>query len=63
METTIILSEQEAKQFLLFQKYYDVFEKLSESNAFNMEFGKVTLNFAWGELQNIVKENMVYKKI
>ena len=62
MENTIILTEHEAKQFLLYQKYHDIFQKLNESNAFSLEFGKVTLNFAYGELQNIVKENMVYRR-
>lgn len=62
METTIILTEYEAKQFLLYQKYHDLFLQLDKAGAFQLEFGKVTMNFAFSELQNVVKENVVYRK-
>lgn len=42
-------------------QYQEIFNKLIKSGAFNLEFGKVTLNFAFGELQNIVKEEMVWR--
>lgn len=59
---TLILKPLEAEQFITFQKYYEVFIKLQESNALDIQFGKCVLNFAFGELQNIVKEVVVYKK-
>lgn len=62
MEQTIIyLNKDEAEKFILFQKYHSLFDTLDKNGVFNMSFGKVTLNIAFGELQNIVKEEMVYK--
>ena len=55
----IELTEQDAKDFLLFRKHQDLFYKLEPS--LDIEFGKITLNFAFGELQNIVKEQMSWR--
>ena len=40
----------------------DIFTAIKESGALNISWGKVTLNFANGVLQNVVKEEMVYKR-
>ena len=40
----------------------DVFTAIKQSNALEIQYGKVILNFAGGVLQNIVKEQMVYKR-
>lgn len=63
METaTLILTKEEIEQFKQFQKNIVLFNILLDNQVFEMQFGKVILNIAWGELQNIVKEEMVYKK-
>lgn len=61
-QIAVYMTDEEAKQFLLYQKYHDIFEKLTEVHAFDLQFGKITMNFAFGELQNIVREEMVYKR-
>ncbi len=58
----IELDDYEAEMFKLYQKYHDIFEKLSQVHAFDIEFGRLEMNFAFGELQNIKKEDMVYRK-
>lgn len=63
METiTIFLPVADVEKFKLFQKYYDIFSKLENEGVFKMNFGKCTLNIAFGQIQNIVREEMIYKK-
>lgn len=59
---TVDLNEQDAKDFVLFRKYQTLFEQLDKDKTLDLQFGKITLNYAFGELQNIVKETMVYKR-
>lgn len=59
---TIILTPIDAEQFKLFQKYYEVFKKLEDTNALTIGFGKVIMNYAFSELQTIVKEEVIFKK-
>lgn len=40
----------------------DILTALKQSNALEIQYGKVILNFAGGYLQNVVKEQMVYKR-
>ncbi len=40
----------------------DVFTAIKQSNALNIRYGKVILNFAGGILQNVVKEEMIFKR-
>jgi len=40
----------------------DVFTAIKQSNALDIKYGKVVLNFAGGILQNVVKEEMVFKR-
>lgn len=58
----ITLTPIEADKFVAFQKYYEIFQKLEEQSAFDLQFGKVTFNFAHGILQNVIKESVVYKR-
>lgn len=58
--TTIILTTEDAEKFKMFQKHYDLFTQLEVNDVFNMQFGKVIMSFAYGELQNIIKEECVY---
>ena len=41
---------------------YKIFLTMMSTGCFNMAYGKVTLNFADGSLQNIVREEMVFRK-
>ncbi len=59
---TVILSPTDAELFKQFQQYYPLFSKLNEHKIFDIQFGKCTLNIAWGEVQNIVKEEVVWKR-
>ena len=59
---TIFLTPQEADRFLLFQKHYDLLKLMDEKNVWDVGFGKVIFNIAFGEIQNIVREEVVYKK-
>lgn len=58
----IILSDQDARKFLAFQKHYALFTIMEEAGAFDVGYGKVVLNVAGGIVQNIVKEEVVYKR-
>ena len=60
---TLILTKEEIEQFKVFQKNIVLFNLLLENKVFDMQFGKVILNIAYGELQNIVKEEMVHRKL
>lgn len=63
MEQSILyLNNVEAEKFLLFQKYHALFDTLDKGRVFDMAFGKVTINIAFNEIQNVVKEDMIYKK-
>ena len=62
IEVTLVLNQFEAEKWKKFQERYDIFEALEKNNAFNIGWGKVTTNFARGELQNVIKEEVIYKK-
>ena len=62
METTIILDNEEAELFKSFQRHHDLFKHLEEKEAFSVKFGKVILNIDFGQVQNIVKEEIVWKR-
>lgn len=59
---TIFLSTEEAISFREFQKHRQLFNTLQSKGVFDIQFGKCTLNFAFGELQNVVKEEVIFKK-
>lgn len=44
-----------------FEKY-KIFLEMDKKGCFGINFGKCTINFAYGELQNIIKEEIVWKK-
>ena len=63
METvTIFLTKEEADKFKTYQQYHDVFMVLLSKGVFDVQFGKCIMNFAFGKLQNVVKEEIVWKK-
>jgi hypothetical protein len=59
---TVFLTTEDVDKFVRFQKHYDLFTTLEEKKAFDINFGKVIFNIAFGEVQNIVKEEIVWKK-
>jgi len=52
----VFLSEEDAKLFVIFQKYYPIIKKIEEKKALDLEFGKCIINVAFGQAQNIIKE-------
>lgn len=40
----------------------DIFQAIKESDALSIQYGKIVLNFMGGELQNVIKEEMVFKR-
>lgn len=62
MTTTIILEENEAELFKKFMENYETFNKLEQAGVFEIGFGKGVLNFANNILQNIVVEEIKYKR-
>lgn len=58
----IFIPDDEAKQFLLFQKHYELFAALEKSGALNIGYGNCVINFAGGVVQNISKNEVVYKR-
>lgn len=61
-EVTVMLTTPEALLFKDFMKYHETFGRMIQSGIFDIQFGKCTLNFAFGDVQTIVKEEVVYKK-
>ena len=63
METvTVILNKDEAEVFKMFQQYHELFIILLTQGVFDIQYGKCIMNFAHGEMQNVVKEECVWKK-
>lgn len=62
MTTTIILTEEDAELFKKFMENYDSFEKIYQSGVFEIGYGKGVLNFAGNILQNIIIEEIKYKR-
>ncbi len=61
-KVAIYIPDSEAKQFLLFQKHYELFIALEQSGALNIGYGNCVINFAGGVVQNISKNEVVYKR-
>lgn len=61
-QTTIFLTPMDAEQFKDFQKNYTNFCLLRSHGIFDVQYGKITLNIGQGQIQTIVKEEIVYKR-
>lgn len=61
-DVTIILTTPEAIMFRDFQQFHEAFAVMVKSGVFDIQFGKAVLNFQNGELQNVTKEEVVWKK-
>lgn len=56
MTTKLELNDQDAQDFILFQKNYTNFRRLLDAGVFDMKCGKIILDFDSGsEIQNIQK--------
>lgn len=60
-EINIFLNEEEAKKWLEYQKHYNTFMLMIKHGIFDIKFGKAILNFANGELQNLTKDEIVWR--
>lgn len=60
--TTIELKDQEAKQFLAFREHYDLWSAMEAAGVMELTWGKATLNFAKGEVQNIQVESVSWRR-
>lgn len=58
----ITLTDEDAKKFVAFQKYYDLFTTMELIGAFDVQYGKIILNCAAGVVQNIVIEQVAWKR-
>lgn len=58
----IFIPDEEAKKFLIFQEHYDIFVAMQAADAFSVGWGKVVLNFANYELQNVVREEVAWRR-
>ena len=54
----IFITEEDAKKFVLFQKYYDLFAKMEQKGFFDLQYGKCTINVVANVPQNFVIEEM-----
>ncbi len=61
-EIKIFLTPPDAELFKSWQEFHTTFKLLCEKGVFDIKYGKITLNFANGEIQNIVKEETIYHK-
>jgi hypothetical protein len=61
-EVTIFLTSMEAEKFKQFQQYHDVFVLLVDKGVFDIKYGSAILNFADGQLQNLTKNEIVWRK-
>ncbi len=57
--TTIELSDQEAKDFLLFQKYRNVFEQLEKSGAFELPEGRIEI---WINYPSLLGDIVIHER-
>lgn len=65
METkiAIYIPDEEAKKFILFQKYFDPFSLLVEKKVFEQKNASISLHFDnQGILQSINREDILYSK-
>lgn len=59
METiAIYVPDEEAKQFILFKKYYNLFLQMENVGVLDIKWGKFTVNIANSKVQNVTKEEI-----
>lgn len=60
--TTITLTDEEAEIFKSYMKHHDLFVIMEATGAFDVKYGKVILNCAQGLIQNVVIEQIAWKR-
>jgi hypothetical protein len=60
--TPIVLSDDDALKFVAFQKHYDLFTIMQSAGVFNIGYGKAIINIAGNVVQNIVVEEVKWKR-
>ncbi len=62
-QTTVYLSEEDAKKFIEWQKHYDTFQLLLDRGVFDVKNGNVVLHFdSVGTLQTIERGDILYAR-
>jgi len=61
-EVNVILTPAKAEYFKKFMEHHDMFMLLVNNGVFDVKYGKATLNFTHGQLQTVVKEEIVWHK-
>lgn len=60
-EITVYLDEEQAKQFVLFQKHYRFFSLLIDKKVFNQRGAEVSLHFdSKGSLNQITRKDLLF---
>lgn len=60
---TLLLPEEEAKKWVMFQQYYDVFSLMVDRKVFEIKGGNATLHFdAEGQLQAINRSDTLWNR-
>lgn len=60
---TLLLPEEEAKKWLLFQQYYDIFSLMNDKEVFAIRNGSATLHFdPAGKLRSITRADILWRE-
>lgn len=59
---TIVLTDIEAELFKKFMQHHEIFVVLETTGALDIKYGKATINFAGGIAQNVVVEQIAWKR-
>lgn len=62
MDTILTLSKRDAEMFVEFQKHYELFQIMHKAGVFDIGYGKAIINVAGGVVQNVVKEEVMWKR-
>lgn len=58
----ILVPDEEAKLFLLFQERFDLYEAMRDAGVLDLKWGKATMNFAKGAVQSITVEAVAWRR-
>lgn len=62
-EITIFATDEVARKFILFQKYYEIFSLLVDRGVFNTKNGTIAMDFDKdGVLQDIKRADFLYSR-
>lgn len=58
----IILTTEEAQMFVRFQKYHELFVIMEKAGVFDIGYGKAIINVAGNTIQNVVVEEVKWRR-